>query len=650
MHPQKNLVLGTAGHIDHGKTALVRALTGINTDRLPAEQARGITIDLGFAWLDLGEFRLGLVDVPGHERFVRNMLAGATGLDLALLVVAADDSVMPQTREHLEILRLLDLAGGAIALTKCDLVDADWLTLVEDDIRRLTEGSFLEGAEIVRTSAVTGEGIGQLRDALLTSAQQCSKRHDSGLFRMAIDRSFTVAGHGTVVTGTVVSGGVRVGDELDWLPEGRTVRVRGLRQHDHDASALGRGSRAAINLVGAHHTEVVRGQELGAPAYLKPTRVLSVELYQTADATRAFRHRTRYKLHLGTAELSATLSFLELADEPNDGPRLAQLLLDQPAAAVHAQPFILRQESPAQTLGGGRVLATTIRRLRRRDDLEIAYLRHLRAPEPQTRLRAALALYGLRPWTREDLVRETGIAEDQLDESLASLEASGSLVDLAIGPRRVIRVLAEVAGELEDRVLRALARLHAARPRQSAVRRTHLSAELPDLGSDALVACLLERLISRGAVTADRWTVALKGHEPKLSQAERRFKLAVREALEAGGFSPPDMAELKALAAAQAKVLPELLAILVDEGEVVELARDLYLASSAEHELRHRVTERLADGSSLTMSELRDLLGTTRKFAVPIAEYLDRIGVTFRDGDLRRLGSSEASVATAQQV
>jgi selenocysteine-specific elongation factor len=571
-------------------------------------------------------------------------------LDLALLVVAADDSVMPQTREHLEILRLLDLAGGVVALTKCDLVEPDWLTLVEDDIRRLTVDSFLDGGPIVRTSSVTGEGMGQLREALRTAAQQCAKRHDSGLFRLAIDRSFTVAGHGTVVTGTVVSGDIRVGDELEWQPDGRTVRVRGLRQHDRDAPALGRGSRAAINLVGVHHTEVVRGQELGSPGYLKPTRVISVELRQAPDDDRAVRHRTRYKLHLGTAELSATLSLLEPGDEPRDGPRLAQLLLDKPAVAVHAQPFILRQESPARTLGGGRVLATTIRRLRRRDELEISLLRQLQPSAPEARLRAALALYGLRPWTREDLVRETGLAQNELDGALATLEASGSLVNLAIGPRRVIRVLSEIARELEDRVLRALTRLHAARPRQSAVRRAHLSAELPDLGSDALVACLLERLISRGSVTADRWTVALKGHEPKLSQAERRLKSAMREALAAGGFSPPDMADLKTLAAAQAKALPELLAILVDEGEIVELARDLYLASSAEHELRHRVTERLADGSSITMSELRDLLGTTRKFAVPIAEYLDRIGITVREGDLRRLGTACAPVAAAGQA
>ncbi len=265
----RDLVLGTAGHIDHGKTALVRALTGVDTDRLPAEKQRGITIDLGFAALPLGEFRLAIIDVPGHERFIRNMLAGATGLDLAMLVVAADDSVMPQTREHLEILRLLGLSGGLVVLTKCDLADPTWIELVEEDVRALIRGTFLEGASIVRTSVVNGQGLDDLKRELHSLCGTIKPGQDSGVFRMAIDRSFTVAGHGTVVTGTVASGRVAVGDELEWHPSGRVVRVRGLHQHDQPVDRIGRGSRAAINLVGVHHAELHRGQELAAPGYLQ---------------------------------------------------------------------------------------------------------------------------------------------------------------------------------------------------------------------------------------------------------------------------------------------------------------------------------------------------------------------------------------------
>src|SRR5262245_54496041 len=268
-----DLILGTAGHIDHGKTSLIRALTGVDTDRLPEEKRRGITIDLGFAALDLPPYRLGIVDVPGHERFVRNMLAGATGMDLAMLVVAADDSVNQQTREHLEILRLLDLKGGVIALTKCDLAEPSWLTLVEDEIRALVAGSPLAAAPIVRTSIVTGAGLEDLRAALLAAAQAAAPRiptPEASPFRMAIDRTFTLAGHGTVVTGSITSGRVRAGDELRIEPGGLNARVRGLHNHDRPADELHRGQRGAINLAGVHHSQIARGQDLGAPGALAP--------------------------------------------------------------------------------------------------------------------------------------------------------------------------------------------------------------------------------------------------------------------------------------------------------------------------------------------------------------------------------------------
>src|SRR5262245_13807903 len=289
--PVRDFVIGTAGHIDHGKTALVRALTGVDTDRLPAEKQRGITIDLGFASLPVGPYRLAVVDVPGHERFIRNMLAGASGLDLAMLIVAADDSVMPQTREHLEILRLLGLSGGLVVVTKCDLVEPGWIDLVEEEVRSLVRGSFLERAAIVRTSATTGQGVGELKVALEAACGAIRPRGDPGVFRMAIDRSFTVAGHGTVVTGTVATGSVAVGEELEWHPAGRPVRVRGLHRHDRPVERVGRGSRAAINLAGVHHAEIRRGQELAAPGYLEPTRVLTVEVVGSDAALRPLRHR-----------------------------------------------------------------------------------------------------------------------------------------------------------------------------------------------------------------------------------------------------------------------------------------------------------------------------------------------------------------------
>jgi selenocysteine-specific elongation factor len=306
-----DLILGTAGHIDHGKTTLIKALTGTDTDRLPEEKKRGITIELGFTELDLGTFRLGIVDVPGHERFVRNMLAGATGIDLALLVVAADESVKQQTREHFEILKLLDVPTGVIALTKSDLPDADWLELVEDDVQQLVAESFLADAPIVRVSALTGQGMPELHQALTTAAEQAAAeratRPTGGPFRMAIDRVFSIAGHGTVVTGSVSSGTASVGDELIVEPGAVAVRVRGLQNHDRPVEQVHVGQRAALNLGGIHHDEVQRGQEVATPGHLIPAKLLSVRLQLLPSSPRPLKNRARVRLHLGTAELMASV-------------------------------------------------------------------------------------------------------------------------------------------------------------------------------------------------------------------------------------------------------------------------------------------------------------------------------------------------------
>jgi selenocysteine-specific elongation factor len=637
-----DLVLGTAGHIDHGKTALVRALTGVDTDRLPAEKQRGITIDLGFARLPLGEYQLALIDVPGHERFIRNMLAGASGLDLAMLVVAADDSVMPQTREHLEILRLLGLSGGVIALTKCDLAERAWLDLVQEDVRALVRGTFLEHAPVVRTSSVTGEGISELKDALRAVCAATKPGDDPGVFRVAIDRSFTVAGYGTVVTGTVASGSVATGDDLEWQPTGRVVRVRGLQRHDRPVERIGRGSRAAINLVGLHHSEVHRGQELTAPGYCVAARVLTVEVVGSGGAVRPLQHRGRYKLHLGTAEVSAVLSLLEKSEAAPGVAQLAQLFAAGRVVAVAGQPFVLRAESPPATLGGGRVIQPSSRRYRRRDQTVIDRLGRLRSSDSLERVRAVLGFLGLEPWTERRLCALAGAPPDQVASALASLESSGALVELPLGPRRTVRVLAEFAADLEDRAVRALARLHAAHPRQSTLPRARLSAALPDLGNEALVGGLVDRLRARGQVICDSRTVALAGHEPQLSQGERKLKNELAAAVRAGGFSPPFADELTAGAGARGPVVPELLALLRDEQRLVEITPEFFLDLEIENELRRLVSERLADGSAITMSELRERLGTTRKYAVPLGEYLDRIGLTRREGDVRRLGPAGA--------
>lgn len=649
MSEPKDLVLGTAGHIDHGKTSLVRVLTGVDTDRLPAERARGISIDLGFAALDLGRYRLALIDVPGHERFIRNMLAGAQGIDLAMLVVAADDSVMPQTREHVDILCLLGLTRGIIVLTKCDLVDQTWLALVEEDIRSLVRGTFLQDAEIIRTSTVSGQGIAALRESLVRLCDSAPSWSDSGVFRMAIDRSFPIAGRGTVVTGTVVSGHVAVGDELEWLPAGVPVRVRGIQRHDREVEQAGRGTRAALNLVGVHHDEIRRGHDVAAPGYLRPSRIISVTIKPAGGAPRLLQHGVRYRLHMGTAEVGATLRLLESNTVHVESATLGQLFLAEPLAAVHGQPFVLREESPAATLGGGLIIQPLARRIRRRDAATLARLRRLTDRQPAERVAAALGFTGRVGWTGRSLARDAGVPEDEVPRVVGELTAAGHLVEITIGPRRTTHLIADTVHELEDRVIRNLGRLHAASPRQAGIVRSRVVAALADVGNETLINAIIDRLKAQGRVTGDARTVALADHAPKLSQKERELKAQIARTLSAAGLAPPGPEELAANAGSRAATIPDLLNLLIDEERLVEISPQFYLDYDVADELRRRVIERLSDGSTITMAELRDMLGTTRRYAVPIGEYLDRIGVTVREGDLRRLGERVAAVTGANE-
>ncbi|HEU5115658.1 MAG TPA: selenocysteine-specific translation elongation factor, partial [Isosphaeraceae bacterium] len=560
----KELVVGTAGHIDHGKTALVQALTGVNTDRLPAEKLRGISIDLGFAALKLGQHALSLVDVPGHERFIRNMLAGASGIDLALLVVAADDSVMPQTREHLELLSLLGLSSGIVALTKCDLADPAWLDLVEQEVRDLIAGTFLQSAPIIRTSSVSRLGIDRLREGLVEVCDRLQSRPDPGPFRMAIDRAFSIPGHGTVVTGSVLSGTLSVGEEVEWWPSGRRLKIRGLHQHDQKVERVGRGARAGVNLAGLSLQEVERGQEIAQPGYLVPTRRLSVEVRASEpnDVSRPLRHRGRYRLHLGTSEVGATLGILEPDGDPL-APILAQLSLDRPVVAVSGQPFVLRQFSPAATVGGGRILEPNPPRHRRRDLASMERLRLAASGDPRHRLLAAVGSLGLSGWTELALTRETALPLKEVQSTLASLRSDGSLGELSVGPRRRALLAASTVETLEGRVLRALGRLHDARPRQSAIRQAHILVELPDV-PEAAIHSLIDRLKKKGAVVADGPTIALSGRKPRLSHTEKALKDQAEQAIKAGGYQPPDLAALKAQAGARAPVLPDLLTLLIE--------------------------------------------------------------------------------------
>src|SRR5947209_4682511 len=460
----RDLILGTAGHIDHGKTSLVKALTGIDCDRLPEEKARGITIDIGFATLDLGDFRLGIVDVPGHERFIKNMLAGATGIDLAVLVVAADDSVMPQTREHLEILRLLGLRVGVIALTKCDLVDETTREVVELEIRELVHGTFLENAPLIRTSAHSGMGIDELKAAIAEACGKVEARTGSEWFRMAIDRSFVVQGHGTVVTGSVTSGRLRVGDEVEWQPRGERVRVRSLQNHDQPVEEVHRGQRAAVNLAGVRHEDVVRGQEVAAPGYLKPSRTVTVRLHCLRDARRAIKHRLPVRFHVGTAEIMGTVSLLDCDTVQPGEWALAQLFLEEPATTTWGQPFVIRGPSATQTLGGGQVLQPVAKKVRRRHLDVLERIEKLWTGDPEQRALTVAWFGGYGGFTQADLVRGANLAPEQATAIIQKLREQHKLVAVTAGAHRQVLLHADIVKELDERILTELGKLHEENP------------------------------------------------------------------------------------------------------------------------------------------------------------------------------------------
>ena len=635
----KQVILGTAGHIDHGKTALVEALTGTDTDRLPEEQRRGMTIDIGFAQLEAGGFHIGVVDVPGHERFIRNMVAGASGIDLALLVVAADDSVMPQTREHLDILKLLGLRHGLVAITKCDLAGPDHLELVREEIAELTAGSFLDQAPVIHTSAATGEGLDDLRSALAEVAAAAGERQAGSLFRMAVDRSFVMSGQGTVVTGSVGGGVLRVGDEVEWLPAGKIVRVRSLEAHGRRTECVRRAQRAAIGLAGVHHKEIARGHELATPGYLKPATLLTVRLQVRRDSPLPIKHRSRVRLHIGAAEIIATVSLLSGTSAVPGESADAQLFLAGPATASCGQPFILRSVSPLATLGGGQVLAAGgglhrpiprrhLDRFLRMEDLATN-------DDPVKRAAAALWFQDLEPWTNLDLCRDANIELEAVEKILSQLRSSGDLVELPLAAQRVARLHSDRVKTLGNRLAAEIRRYHEEHPLRSAMPRPLFGQALHFPGEEALLDAVIAWAAEQNLVTASALGVALREFQPRLSKRERSLLEEIVTAFEQARFQPPTPAELaQKTAESQSKIL-QIIELAVEDGRLAHLGGALYLDSDSERTLRSRVTERLNETGEITVGEIRELLETSRKFALPFCQYLDRIRITRRKGDLR---------------
>ena len=640
-------ILGTAGHIDHGKTALVRALTGTDTDRLPEEKRRGMTIDLGFAPLHVDGFDLGIVDVPGHERFIRNMVAGASANDLAMLVVAADDSVMPQTREHLEILRLLDIDQGVIVVTKCDLVTDEFLELVDQEVRELVSGTFLELAPVVHASAVTRRGIDELRTVLAQLCRRVESRPAGDLFRMAVDRCFVVQGRGTVVTGSVVSGSVRVGDEVHWLPPGKTVRVRHLESHGTHVDQVERGQRAAIHLHGVHHSEIVRGHELATPGFLQPTRLVTARLRLSRTIPRPLKNRATLRVHIGTAECAATVSLLTANEMTGGETGVVQLHMNGLVVAACGQPFVVRTLSPVVTLGGGVILEPTAARITRRNVDQVADLEALDSSDPARRAAAAIQRYGTSKWSDLDLCRDASLEPVDVPKITRQLADDRIVIHLNAGPKRQLRLHRDVASKLEQRLTRTLTQFHKKHPLNVELALPVLAEQLYMADDEPILVALIGRMAKTGRLTVSDGGVALPQFAPKLSRAEQKTYDKVIEAYGAAGFQPPTAADLARKFNAGEATVRQLIDLAISRGLLKHLGGVLILHADWEQKLRQSVTEELRRSGTATVSRIKQVLDTSRRFAVPMCEYLDRIGCTSRRGDQRVLKNPPAEPVAA---
>jgi len=629
----KHLVAGTAGHIDHGKTVLVKALTGIDTDRLPEEKRRGISIALGYAWLDLPDgTRVGLVDVPGHERFVRTMVAGAAGVDFVILVVAADDSVMPQTREHLAILRLLGLEHGLVALTKTDLVDPELVEVVEAEVRDAVAGTFLAHAPLVPVSGITGQGIDQLRQAIAQVAARVPERQAGSAARVPIDRSFSIAGHGTVVTGTVVSGSLALGEEVDILPKGRRARIRGLQWHGQSVETVSAGQRAAINLAGIKHEELRRGDVVCTRGLFEPTSMVDGRVMLDASVPRPLRHGASVCFHLGTSEVSGRLALLDSPDLKPGDTAWGQVRLAEPVVARRGDHFILRTTGGDATLGGGQVLdAHPLKHRRRRLDAAIA-LETLAAGG----LAAAIAheLHkAAAPLRLSTLTR-------QLGESAPHLQAACTgTIRLVPAGDDAWAYDHELLARASDRATQALAAHHAAKPLlDTGLTPAELATSIdPARGlTDDVVSAILDALVADGRLRRAGGTYALASHRVEFSEQQAAIREAILQACEASPFAPPTAADLQRTLRFPPAEIAAVHEALLHSGELVD-GEVCGFHPRAVADAWRQLERHLEEKGPITISGFRELLGTTRRYALGLMHHFDDEGRIVRDGDHRRL-------------
>jgi selenocysteine-specific elongation factor len=633
----KHIVIGTAGHVDHGKTALIKAITGIDTDRLKEEKERGISIELGFASLTLPSSQAcGIVDVPGHERFIKNMVSGAAGIDMVILVIAADEGVMPQTREHLHICSLLGITRGIVALTKIDMVDKEWLDLVTDDIHKFLKRTFLESSPVVPVSSVTGAGIKDLLGALDSAASEIEREEDAGLFRLPVDRVFTMKGFGTVVTGTLISGDIRLGEDVEVLPQGVIAKVRGIQIHNQSATIAEAGQRTAINLQGVEKATIVRGDVLARPQTLKPSSRLDLYIEYLSNNTKKLKNRNLARFHVGTNEVIGRMIILDSEEIEPGSKGYAQIVLASPIAAMARDRFVIRSYSPVTTIGGGLIIDPLPARKHKRNSEKILHeFDLLHSGTDSERVAVIIERSGIEGIDLLQLVIRTGIHQNLLKNMFKSMHSKGQDVIIEVDESKVISF--PVYQNLQKQILLEMQAYHERYPLKEGISKGELRNIIGQSISPRLFNMAVRDLENRREIVVDRENLRISGHSVDLKGELEDLRVEISGIYTGAGLTPPTVKELMEKFAARKNLAESVINVMLKEGSLIKINEDLYFHRDVLLRLRENYKNLLLRDGKATPASFKELTGLSRKFIIPLMEYFDITKLTIRAGDHRIL-------------
>ena len=632
----KHIVIGTAGHIDHGKSALIKSLTGTDPDRLKEEKERGMTTDLGFAFY--GD-NVTIIDVPGHEKFVRHMLAGASTIDLVMLVIAADDGIMPQTIEHLEILRLLDIKQGLIVVTKKDLVEEDYLKMVVEDIKKFLQGTFLENAPIIPVSNLTNEGIDNLKNILAELISRASTKQDRGIFRMPVDRCFTIKGFGTVVAGTILSGQLKLGDTVELLPQKKSLKIRGIEVHNQKVTEVSTGFRAAINVVGAEKEEIERGDVLAQPGYFEPSNYINASLFLLSSAEKPLKNLTRLRIHLGTKEILGRIVILDKKNLQPGEKAMVQFRLETPAVSDIGDHYVIRTYSPQITLGGGVIIEPKALKVKGFDEQLIEHLKKIEDREPLTMVEENLASNFELPRKLEEIARDLNIPTSDIQNLIKELSLSKKVI--CIDEKRGLYCAQSNFEKLRDRIISITNEYHKKNPTLSGIPRTELSSTIGRGLDNTLLNYAFEKM------SADKQIKVLEGNKIKIFDYEVALDKTLDDIVKkiekifiSAEFQPPVLEELLARKIGSDDIVKKAYRYMLDSNILVFIGEGISMHRNMIATARERLINFLNEHKEIRVSEFRDLINASRKYALPLLIYFDTKGVTIKRGDVRVLGQT----------